>query len=574
MKRELGSVRLGLMLGKFAALYMHEIARNAARTLLVLLGAGRALWGQAEPALVAGVVIDAGNGSPIRKAYVSLSTAEDNPAEALAITDSSGRFAFANVPSGRYQLHAQRDGYQQAWYGAPTPNHAPGVIALHSGENRQDFVLCMSLLGAISGVVLDQDGDPLDGAMVSLWMPWFQRGKPGFAQRGSTVTNDHGEYWITDVVPGRYLVMVNGTGRQAIRIQPESVASVQPIDQRFEPQYGVQYFPVTERLSGAALLTVAGKEIEGIDFHMVARSPASLHGSVVPPADAPPDVFIQVAGIPLDVPDRTQFSFGTGAGPPKYEFETGGVLPGEYLLVATVSGGGRPYRGVQRAFVNAGAENQATLKLEPGVDLAGSLKIEGGSREEEPLVVLTPGDALPYNNTPPQTHVKADGSFVIPGVVPGIWDIGVQPVPEGGYVKSMRLGEQDVLTEDMVIRPDTTELLHIVVSTRGGILEGDVKTVSGKEAGPANVLAAPDGKYSHVLSFYIVGNADEKGHFKLKGLTPGRYKLYAFETLEYCAWCDPDFLKPFASQGEPVQVTEGVNPSKEVRLIRNFRKQP
>jgi len=31
---------------------------------------------------------------------------------------------------------------------------------------------------------------------------------------------------------------------------------------------------------------------------------------------------------------------------------------------------------------------------------------------------------------------------------------------------------------------------------------------------------------------------------------------------------------PFAGQGEPVEVTEGVNPSKEVRLIRNFRKQP
>src|SRR5712691_9119826 len=202
---------------------MREIdRRNAAIALLVLLGAGQALWGQADPSLVAGVVIDAGNGLPIRKAYVSLTTAEDSPAEALAITDSSGRFAFANVPSGRYQLHAQRDGYQQAWYGAPTPNHAPGVIALNSGETRQDFVFRMTPLGAISGVVLDQDGDPLDGAMVSVWMPWFERGKPGFAERGSTVTNDRGQYQITDVVPGRYLVMVNGTGRQAIGIHPES----------------------------------------------------------------------------------------------------------------------------------------------------------------------------------------------------------------------------------------------------------------------------------------------------------------------------------------------------------------
>ena len=287
---------------------MHESARsNAAIALLVLLGAGGALWGQAQPQLVAGVVIDAGTGSPVRKAYVSLSTAEDNPAEALAITDSSGRFTFANVPDGRYRLNARCDGYQATWYGAPTPKHAPGVIALRAGETRQDFVLRLPRLGAISGVVLDQDGDPVDNTTVSLWMPWFERGKPGYAQQGTSVTNERGEYRITDVIPGHYLVMVNGVGRQAMRIHPESVASAQPIDQRFQPQFGIQYFPATERLSEAALLTVApGKEIDGINFHMSARSPTILRGTVVPPAELPPDVGIQVTGMAHESPERAQ----------------------------------------------------------------------------------------------------------------------------------------------------------------------------------------------------------------------------------------------------------------------------
>jgi hypothetical protein len=542
--------------------------------LLLLLGAGRALWGQAGSAQVEGVVINAATGSPVRKAYVSLSTVEDDPAEALAITDSSGRFGFANVPPGRYHLHARCDGYQQAWYGASTPGHAPGVITLRPGESRQEFALSMTLFGAVSGVVLDQDGDPLDGAVVSIWMPWFQRGKPGYTQRGTAMTNDRGEYRVFDVVPGRYLVMVNGIGRQAMRIQPESVASAQPID-RAQPQFGAQYYASAERLAGASLLAVAsGAEIEGIDFHMAAHSPATLRGTVVPPADLPPDAFVQIAGIALDVPDQAQVGFGAGAGPPTYEFAIGGVLPGEYLLVASLSAGGRPYRGVERVLVNPGVENRATLKLEAGIDLVGNLKIEGNITEKGALVVLSSGDAIPNNGVAPQGEVKADGSFVIPGVVPGIWDIDVQPIPQGGYLKSMFLGQQDVLTDDMVIASDTTDRLNIVVSTRGGILEGDVKTESGEAAGPANVLAAPDGKYSHVLSFYGVANADEKGHFRLKGLTPGLYKLYAFEALEYCAWCNPDFLKPFASQGEPVQITEGVNPSKEVRLIRNFRMLP
>jgi len=36
----------------------------------------------------------------------------------------------------------------------------------------------MTSFGAVFGVVLDHDADPLDGAMVSIWMPWFQRSKP------------------------------------------------------------------------------------------------------------------------------------------------------------------------------------------------------------------------------------------------------------------------------------------------------------------------------------------------------------------------------------------------------------
>ena len=44
------------------------------------------------------------------------------------------------------------------------------------------------------------------------------------------------------------------------------------------------------------------------------------------------------------------------------------------------------------------------------------------------------------------------------------------PVPRGGFIKSMLLGDQDVLTEDMVITSSTREPLRIVISTRGGVV--------------------------------------------------------------------------------------------------------
>ena len=473
-------------------------------------------------------------------------TVEDNPAEALAITGDSGRFGFANIPPGRYKLRARCDGYQQAWYGAPTPRYAAGVITLHPGERRQDFNLRLTMLGSISGVVLDQDGDPVDGANVSLVSRSFRRGKRSFGQHGSASTNDRGEYRISNVTPGSYLVMANSRGRQALRIQPESAASTQPIEQPRQLQYGIQYFPSAERPTEASLITVAaGKEIAGIDFHLTAQAMITLRGNVIPPPELPADAFIQIMAR-LDLTDDTQFGFGSGAGPPNYEFTFAGFMPGEYLLAASVTAGGHPYRGVQRVVISAGAENHATIKLDPGIDLAGTVKVEGQKMDAATQVSLSPGDAIPFQSNAPQAQVKPDGTFVISDVVPGVWDIGVHPLPDGGYIKSMRLGRQDVLTEDMVIGPDTKDKLDIVVSTQGGVLEGDVKTEPGESTAPAHVLAAPDGQYSHVMSFYGFATSDEKGHFTLKHLTPGRYRIYAFDALDYCDWCDPDFLKPFA----------------------------
>lgn len=548
--------------------------QSVAAIFLLLLGAASALRAQQSPAQIEGIVIDS-TGSPVRKAYVSLSTIEDHPAEALAITDGSGRFGFANVPPGRYNLSARCDGYQDARYGALTPRHAPGVLTLHSGERRQDVTLRLVMLGAISGTVLDPDGDPVDGAEVSLWMPWFPRGKPGFTVRGETATNERGEYRFSDVLPGRYLVMVNAMGQQVRPIRPESDASAQPFQQLPQVQFGIQYFANAERVPDASLLTVVvGKEIEGIDFHLAARPAAALRGTVTAPGDLPNHTFVQINGVSLDTPNPEQGGFVTGTVPPKFEFSMDGVSPGDYLLVANAFSDSRRYRGVQRLVIAENEENHAAIKLDPGIDLAGTVKIEGQKLDPATRVLLSSGDDLPFNAESPEAPVKADGTFVISGVVPGIWDINVQPIPEGGYIKSMRLGRQDVLTEDMLISSDTTDHLDIVVSTRGGILVGDVKTESGDPAGPVYVLAAPDGQYSNVLSFYESAASDEKGHFKLSHLTPGHYKLYAFEALDYCAWCDPDFLKPFAHQGHPVEIAEGMNPSVEIRLIHNAGKQP
>jgi protocatechuate 3,4-dioxygenase beta subunit len=496
---------------------------------------------------------------------VTLSTDEATPLDAQAITDGAGRFTFTGVPPGRYHLHAEGSGYLHAWYGAETANHPAGTITLHAGESRGDFVLRLEALGAVAGVVTDPDGDPLPDVSVSLWMQSYWRGKPRFFERASAQSNDRGVFRIAGVVSGRYIIMANGVGHRALRMQPEAVAGEQ------EPAravFGVQFYPGTDRMSAASAIAVEpGREVRGMDFHMSPNPASTLRATVIPPVELPADTRIDVAIVQQDLPDENQAKFAFNVPGPNYSFEQYGVVPGEYILATHLSLGERQFSGVQHVEISGGADKEVTLKLEPGIDLAGSLRIEGeaASPQREYKVELSPGESFSPNEPRPTAVVRADGTFVIKSVVPGVWDIGVNPIPPGGYIKSMRLGDQDVLTEDMSIGPRTDKALRIVVSARGGVLEGHVKR--SEEASRAVVLLAPAGKFSHVLSFYGQGIADETGHFKMEGLTPGSYKLYAFEAMEYGAWQNPEFLKPLESYGEKVEIVEGTNSPKELQLI-------
>ena len=543
--------------------------RRTRVALCLLLGAGGACC-QPESALVAAPFSIAAAARHFGKRLVTLSTDEEKPLDALAITDGAGRFAFADVPPGRYQLHADCKGYLRAWYGAETANHPAGIIAVHANERRDDLVLRLEALGAVSGVVADPDGDPLPSVGVSLWMQSYWRGKPRFFERASAVSDDRGVYRISGVVSGRYIIMANGVARQAFRMQPEAVAGEQPPAQA---RFGVQFYPGTDRMSAASVIAVEpGREVRGMDFRMAPNPTSTLRGTVIPPLELPAETRIDVAIVQQDLPDENQAKFAFSVPGPNYSFEQYGVVPGEYILMTHLSLGDRQYRGVQRVEISGGADREVTLKLEPGVDVAGSLRIEGeaAARQGEYQVELSPGESISPNEPRPAAIVRADGTFVVKSVVPGVWDIGVNPIPPGGYIKSMRLGDQDVLTEDMIIGTRTAAPLQIVVSTRGGVLEGRVKR--SEEAARAMVLLAPAGEFSHVLSFYSTSVTDEGGHFKMEGLTPGAYKLYAFEAMEYGAWQDPEFLKAFESYGEKVEIAEGTNSPKELQLIPGLRR--
>ena len=138
----------------------------------------------------------------------TLNSGSPRPAPITTATDAEGKFEFANVNPGDYQLAAQRDNFQ---YIAP---RRPELVSLKAGDAKRDIVLRLTPLGVIAGLVRDENGEPVQNLPVSLMTWQYNASGRQLTPRGSTTTNDLGEYRLFGVAPGKYYLRVSAPSRR------------------------------------------------------------------------------------------------------------------------------------------------------------------------------------------------------------------------------------------------------------------------------------------------------------------------------------------------------------------------
>ncbi len=540
-----------------------------AKLSLLLCAISAAIFAQpAGTGVISGIVVEASSGDPVRKAVVTVTWQGTPRSWATARTDSSGRFTFEGLPSGKYNLTANKPGLGTASYGSNSVRELPDFITLADGETCADLKLRILRSGSISGHVVDADGDPVPAVFVILLRAGRNLGERTLINYRGDSTNDRGEYKITEVDPGEYYVHAEPTN-QRNRQAPNADIIVS------------QYYNGARNSNDAAALYLRGGEVlSGIDFHLLAEHPAKITGRVtgVPPLDPPmeppgqlPPRIVNGGGgrmihngqdpmVEISPADGYQmWSSGVGAQGPDYHFELPESPPGRYRVQARMNVRDKTYYATQMVDAGEGITD-ILLNMYPAVEVKGHLKIEGpAARPPQTYTVVLAGP--PPRRESSSSPVAKDGTFTIKQVPPGEWILNINPASPGLFEKSVLLGDKDFLFKRVEIPPGLDAPLNIVLSINTATVEGEVDS---KRAG---ILLTPVGMWHTMSRFYYSAITDATGKFKLTGIAPGKYKIFALEKIATNNYRNPESADLLDQLGEEIEIAEGAKIQSHPKLI-------
>ncbi len=247
------------------------------------------------------------------------------------------------------------------------------------------------------------------------------------------------------------------------------------------------------------------------------------------------------------------------------------VLPGLYNAATFISN----MDAATNVDVRSRDVDNVIIALSPGFPLPTRVTMEGaapGTPLPNGLTMLI-GSSPPTQGASPNQPVDTSGSFSIPNV--GIDDTRVYVLPmlttpvapalnipdqlQGVYVKSAKLGGEDVLNTGFHFAGEPDKVLEIVLAKNAGSLAGRVEDEQKQAVGGVFVTLIPDIATARLYrtDMYKTTSTDAEGRFEVKGLPPGDYKIFALEGFEKDAWLDPDFFKPYETRGASIKVGEG-----------------
>jgi hypothetical protein len=495
---------------------------------------------------VSGVVKNAANGEPLANITVRLGNYVRGNTHSTK-TDAQGRYTVREVGPGR--------GYVDVGsYSGDEPVWGTRAIALAEGQELRSIDFSLPLKGSISGVVTDENREPVPGLDVSLLGSQYVAGKLRYFRRVTERTNDRGEYRIPGVMSDISYLILAMQGSQL-----ENSVSEVPADPKLRRRATIPtYYPSSEFPEGASeVILRPGEERESVNIRAL-RSPSYCVEGVMKVEGRPSAMTVMihqqhlsfgiaplggVAGIPPGVK--------TG---PDGKFRICDLPTGNYRLTAYSGDINAPdFYGTTGVVIENRDVRDVAVLPQPRLPVKGqvvwaagppekpanantSLRLMPLHRSIEPLAVAVrvpiPGEFVLLTSAGKQDLLIDDYWVVNPGALTGSL-----------YRKDITYGDVSVIKEGLRLGSFLNAELRIIVGHDGGFLK--VKAVNkGDPAPDTKLVIFPEGvaTAAELAAVYWVGTADQTGYYASPALKPGKYDIVATSTQSNAGYWTPDML--------------------------------
>jgi len=563
------------------------------RCLLLTLTLTTSLAAQQQPppdnsaarktAKIGGRVENAVTGEPIRRvntvlrqfgqagAGIGVGFAGQGAAPLSATTDAEGKFLIENVEPGSYRLMFDRQGFVRQEYGA-RPNYPMGTtIQLSAGQEMTSLVIKMTPQGVLSGRVLDDEDEPLQYVQVQVMRHRYIRGKRQLAPSGGGMTNDAGEFRISDLPPGRYWLVAIHARAMMTGQQPAAASAGKPAEGPV-PTY---YPNALDENAAQVIELTAGQQRTGLDIRLRKAPSFRARGKVALNGRSSNET--RILASPRDRSTPAQMRNSSAMVRDDGTFELNGLQPGNYVVSAMAMSPSRGMTILGRTELEITHENVENLALTvvPTADLTGSIRVEGDLEKLEKeqgkkvsfsglqlqLMTITPGSIGGAFTTS-----KPDGTFLIESIGADKFRLAVYNPPPGTWLKGIRAGNHDILEHGIDTTAGPPGPIEIILSTGVGQITGAVQNSRQDPAPGAIITLIPETVTEYLEEKSRTVTADQAGQFTIANLPPGDYRLYAWEDLEPGAYTDPELRK--SVDGLSKKVTVKPNEAAQSTLVQ------